>query len=104
MTDVSERENPKPGSKPSSSDKSPAAKGKKAVTKIGDFELKKRLGKGGMGEVFLAKQTSLDRLVAVKTLSKDLAKRDDFVARFLREARSMAKLDHHNVVKVYAVD
>ena len=101
---MSERENPKPGSKPSSSDKSPAAKGKKAVTKIGDFELKKRLGKGGMGEVFLAKQTSLDRLVAVKTLSKDLAKRDNFVARFLREARSMAKLDHHNVVKVYAVD
>ena len=84
----------------------PAAgkKKKKSVTKVGDFELKKRLGKGGMGEVFLARQISLDRMVALKTLSKELAKKDDFVARFLREARSMAKLDHTNVVKVYAVD
>lgn len=77
---------------------------KKPVTRIGDFELKKRLGKGGMGEVFLARQVSLDRLVAVKTLSKSLAKKEDFVARFLREARSMAKLDHSNIVRVYAAD
>lgn len=77
---------------------------KKSVTKVGDFELKKRLGKGGMGEVFLANQISLDRLVALKTLSKELSKKEDFVGRFHREARSMAKLDHTNVVKVYAVD
>lgn len=77
---------------------------KKAVTRIGDFELKKRLGKGGMGEVFLARQVSLDRLVAIKTLSKALARQEDFVARFLREARSMAKLDHSNIVRVYAAD
>ena len=96
---MSERENKK-----NARGRSGSAKGKKTVTKVGDFELKKRLGKGGMGEVFLARQTSLDRLVALKTLSKDLAKREDFVARFLREARSMAKLDHPNVVKVYAVD
>lgn len=81
-----------------------AKTGKKSVTKVGDFELKKRLGKGGMGEVFLARQISLDRMVALKTLSKELSKKEDFVARFLREARSMAKLDHANVVKVYAVD
>lgn len=77
---------------------------KKSVTKVGDFELKKKLGRGGMGEVFLARQTSLDRLVALKTLSKELAKKEDFVSRFLREARSMAKLDHTNVVRVFAVD
>lgn len=77
---------------------------RKRVQQVGDFELKKRLGKGGMGEVFLARQVSLDRLVALKTLSKDLAKREDFVQRFQREARSMARLDHPNVVKVYAVD
>lgn len=77
---------------------------KKSVTKVGDFELKRKLGKGGMGEVFLAKQVSLDRLVALKTLSKELSKKEDFVARFLREARSMAKLDHTNIIKVYAVD
>lgn len=57
-----------------------------------------------MGEVFLARQISLDRMVALKTLTKELAKRSDFVARFEREARSMAKIDHPNVVKIYAVD
>ncbi len=78
--------------------------GTNRVQRLGDFELKKRLGKGGMGEVFLARQISLDRLVALKTLSKELAKKGDFVARFEREAKSMAKIDHPNVVKIYAVD
>jgi len=76
----------------------------KKIHDLGDFELKKKLGKGGMGELFLAHQVSLDRMVALKTLSKELSQREDFVRRFLREARSMAKLDHTNVVKVYAVD
>ncbi len=78
-------------------------KKKKSVTRLGDFELRKRLGKGGMGEVFLAKQVSLDRTVALKTLTRELAKKEDFVKRFQREARAMAKVDHVNVVKVYAV-
>lgn len=91
---MSDDKNKKPNGKPK----------KKSVTTVGDFELKRKLGKGGMGEVFLARQISLDRMVALKTLAKDLAKKEDFVARFLREARSMAKLDHNNVVKVYAVD
>jgi len=87
-----------------SSKKSTTGRKKKSVTRLGDFELKKRLGKGGMGEVFLAKQVSLDRTVALKTLTRELAKKEDFVKRFQREARSMAKIDHTNVVKVYAVD
>ncbi len=82
----------------------PSGKKKKSVTRLGDFELKRRLGKGGMGEVFLAHQVSLDRKVALKTLTKELAKKEDFIKRFQREARSMAKIDHTNVVKVYAVD
>ena len=77
---------------------------KKKATQLGDFKLKKKLGQGGMGTVYLAKQVSLDRVVALKTLSRELSKREDFVKRFIREARSMAKLDHPNVVKVYAVD
>ena len=77
---------------------------KKRVTQLGDFKLKKKLGKGGMGEVYLATQVSLDRLVAIKTLSKELAKNETFVKRFQREMKSMAKLDHTNIVKVYAVD
>ena len=83
--------------------KKPAKKkaaGKK-VTQLGDFRLVKKLGQGGMGEVYLANQVSLDRKVALKVLSKELAKRKNFVDRFLREARSMAKLDHPYVVKVY---
>ncbi|MFN9720750.1 MAG: serine/threonine protein kinase [Planctomycetota bacterium] len=80
------------------------ASGQNRVQQLGDFELKKKLGKGGMGEVFLARQISLDRMVALKTLSKELSKKADFVARFEREAKSMARIDHPNVVKIYAVD
>ena len=77
---------------------------KKKVSQIGDFKVLKKIGQGGMGEVFLAKQVSLDRTVALKTLSKDLSKREDFVQRFIREARAMAKIDHPNAVRVYAVE
>lgn len=82
----------------------PGEAGPKKISRVGDFQLVKKLGQGGMGTVFLAKQVSLDRLVALKTLSKELAKREDFVARFLREARAMARLDHPNVVRVYAAE
>lgn len=85
--------------------KKPAKQSKSAskkVTQLGDFKLMKKLGQGGMGEVYLANQVSLDRKVALKVLSKELAKRKDFVDRFIREARSMAKVDHPNVVQIYA--
>ena len=57
-----------------------------------------------MGTVFLATQMSLERKVALKTLSPEFAKKPDFVKRFIREARSMARLQHPNVVQVYAAD
>ncbi|MDG2389428.1 MAG: serine/threonine-protein kinase [Planctomycetaceae bacterium] len=76
----------------------------RTVKQLGDFKIIRKLGQGGMGEVYLAHQISLDRQVALKTLSKALAKKDDFVKRFQREAKSMAKLDHPNAVKVFAVD
>nr|MDQ3329590.1 serine/threonine protein kinase [Planctomycetota bacterium] len=76
----------------------------KKISRVGDFQLLRKLGQGGMGTVYLAKQVSLDRLVALKTLSKELSKREDFVARFLREARAMAKLDHPNIVRAYAAE
>jgi len=77
---------------------------KKKVVQLGDFRLEKKLGQGGMGEVFLATQVSLDRRVALKVLSKELAKKSGFVERFVREARAMARIDHPNAVKVYAAD
>ena len=78
-------------------------KAKRKATKLGEFTLIKKLGQGGMGEVFLAKQEQLDRKVAIKILSKQFAEKEDFVKRFYREARSMAKLDHPNIVRCYAV-
>ncbi len=80
------------------------AKKPKKVSQVGDFRIEKKLGQGGMGTVFLATQMSLDRKVALKTLSPEFAKKEDFVKRFLREARSMARLQHPNVVQVYAAD
>lgn len=75
----------------------------KKTTQLGDFVLKKKLGQGGMGTVYLAHQISLDRDCAVKVMSKELAAKPGFVERFLREARAMAKIDHPNVVSCYAV-
>jgi len=89
--------------KPSQKDHVKPAKKKKTV-QLGDFKLLKKLGQGGMGEVYLANQVSLDRKVAVKILSKEMAKKPGFVERFVRESRAMAKIDHPNAVKVYAAD
>jgi eukaryotic-like serine/threonine-protein kinase len=82
----------------------PSRKTRKAITQLGDFKLVRKLGQGGMGTVYLARQVSLDRPVALKTLSRELAKNESSVTRFLREARSMAKLQHPNIVQVYAAD
>lgn len=57
-----------------------------------------------MGEVFGTPDQPRSHGSGTKTLSKELAKKGDFVARFEREAKSMAKIDHPNVVKIYAVD
>lgn len=70
---------------------------------LGDFRLEKKLGQGGMGVVYLAHQISLDRKCALKVLSKDLGSKPNFVERFKREAKAMAKIDHPNVVRCYAV-
>lgn len=75
---------------------------KKERKVFGDFELDKKLGQGGMGEVFLALQMSLDRHVALKLLSKEMAKKKGFVERFEREAKSMGKFIHPNAVQVFA--
>lgn len=73
-------------------------------SELGDFRFVRKLGQGGMGEVFLAHQISLDRPAAVKVLAKHLVAKPDFVKRFYREARAMAKVDHPHAVRVFAVD
>lgn len=75
----------------------------KKATVLGDFKLLKKLGQGGMGTVYLGHQESLDRACAIKILSKEFAAKPGFVERFIREARSMAKINHPGVVDCYAV-
>lgn len=70
---------------------------------IDGFRLMRPLGRGSMGEVWLALQTSLDRKVALKLLSPKLARDAVFVARFQSEARAAAALNHSNIVHVYDV-
>ncbi|MEM7158612.1 MAG: serine/threonine-protein kinase [Myxococcota bacterium] len=66
----------------------------------GRYEIGSVLGAGGMGAVFEARHLRLDRRVAVKVLKPTLMHRDDYVARFLREARAASKIQHPNVVEI----
>ena len=70
---------------------------------VGGFELLDKLGEGGMGVVYKAKQLSLEREVALKILPERLNKDREFVARFEREAKVAAKLDHVNIVRALDV-
>lgn len=83
--------------------KSAAQASQQKATVLGDYRLLKKLGQGGMGSVYLAHQLKLDRQVAIKILSKELASKPAFVQRFLREARVMAKLDHPNILRCFDV-
>ena len=65
------------------------------------YELLEKIGEGGMGIVYKAKCTLLNRFVAVKILKSELSDYEDFIARFKREANSIASLSHTNIVNVY---
>lgn len=69
---------------------------------FGDYQILDLLGVGGMGNVYRAREKMLDRLVALKTLSPELSHEPSFVARFLKEARAVARLNHPNIVQVFA--
>lgn len=70
--------------------------------KIGDFEIREEIGKGGMGRVYKAIQRSLNREVAIKVLSANLCHNDEFVERFDLEAKSVAKLIQTNIIQMYS--
>ncbi len=65
---------------------------------IAGFELIKKLGEGGMGATYLARQHSMDRMVALKVLRREHSRNRDFVKRFVREARLAGRLSHVNIV------
>jgi serine/threonine protein kinase len=71
--------------------------------KLGHYEVLSLLGKGGMGEVYRAKDTKLDRQVAIKVLPAALARDPERLARFEREAKVLASLDHPNIGHIYGL-
>ncbi len=70
---------------------------------LGDYRIERRVGGGATSDVFLAKQISLGRFVALKILKDDLANDEKYVKRFLQEARAAARLEHPNIVRIYEV-
>jgi serine/threonine-protein kinase len=70
---------------------------------LGDFHLLRRLGQGGMGQVYLAEQISLKRKVAIKTMRTDLAVSAVSLQRFKAEAEAIARVSHANIVQVYSI-
>ncbi len=73
-------------------------------TKLGHYEISTLLGKGGMGEVWRAKDTKLGCEVAIKTLPEEFAKDADRLARFEREAKLLASLNHPNIAAIYGLE
>src|SRR5215510_11944296 len=74
-----------------------------AGTRLSRYQVRSLLGKGGMGEVYLARDMQLDRPVALKILPPDLAANEEGMKRFAQEARSTSALNHPNILTVYEI-
>ena len=79
-----------------------ATEASKASTKIPGYQMLRKLGQGAMAKVYLARQKSLDRLVAIKVLPPKLTT-SNFVTRFQKEGRAAASLSHNNIVAAYEI-
>jgi serine/threonine protein kinase len=75
-----------------------------AGTRLGPYEIVAKLGEGGMGEVYRAKDTKLNREVAIKVLPAAVAQDPERLARFRREAQVLASLNHPNIAAIYGLD
>ena len=73
-------------------------------TKLGRYEIRKKIGAGGMGEVFLAHDAQLDRDVALKVLLPEFCCDDERVHRFKLEAKAASTLNHPNIITIYEID
>src|SRR5271167_2415127 len=71
--------------------------------KLGPYEIQSPLGAGGMGEVYRARDTRLDRIVAIKILSTHLSSNPEIKQRFEREARAISSLNHPNICHLYDI-
>src|SRR6266496_2834985 len=72
-------------------------------TRLGRYEIRSQLGAGGMGEVYLAQDTKLDRKVALKILPAEVAANQDRMRRFVQEAKAAATLNHPNIAHIYEI-
>ena len=72
-------------------------------SRLGPYEIVSRIGAGGMGEVWQARDTRLDRQVAIKVLPAALAENEQFRARFEREAKTISQLNHPNICTLHDV-
>jgi eukaryotic-like serine/threonine-protein kinase len=75
-----------------------------AGTRLGPYEILSPLGAGGMGEVYRARDSQLEREVAIKVLSDALVRQPENLARFAREARALAAVNHPNIAAIYGLD
>ncbi len=73
-------------------------------TKLGSYEVLSHLGAGGMGEVYRARDTKLNRDVALKVLPETFARDPERMARFEREAQVLASLNHPNIAQIYGLE
>src|SRR5262249_34194622 len=71
---------------------------------IGHYKITSKLGEGGMGAVYRATDTKLNRDVAIKVLPEAFAKNDDRMRRFEREAQTLASLNHPNIAAIYGIE
>jgi len=78
-------------------------KGLSANSTLSHYRIVSKIGAGGMGEVYLAQDTKLDRRVALKILPADVASNHDRMARFIREAKSAAALSHPNIAQIFEI-
>src|SRR6266403_1134 len=72
--------------------------------RLGSYEILAPIGAGGMGEVYKARDTKLDREVAIKVLPSALARDPERLARFEREAKVLASLNHPNIAQIYGIE
>ena len=75
-----------------------------AGTRLGPYEILSALGAGGMGEVYRALHTKLDRAVAIKVLPEAFAADTERIARFQREAKTLASLNHPNIAHIHGLE